>query len=81
MKTVAMEAATLDLCVAETQHDRVILTCAGHPIVLVVAISGMDEEQIRLSNSNPEFWKLMEQRGHEPTISRDELERRLEHGS
>jgi antitoxin (DNA-binding transcriptional repressor) of toxin-antitoxin stability system len=78
MKTVAMEAATLDLCVAEAQHDRVILTRAGHPIALVVAISGMDEEQIRLA-SNPEFWKLMEQRRHEPTISRDELERRIEH--
>ena len=76
MKTVAMEASTLDLCVAEAQQERVILTRDGHPIALVVAISGMDEEQIRLS-SNPEFWKLMQERSKEKTISRQELERRL----
>jgi antitoxin (DNA-binding transcriptional repressor) of toxin-antitoxin stability system len=78
MKTVAMEAATLDVCVAEAQHEGVILTRDGHPIALVVAVSGMDEEQIRLS-SNPEFWKLMDLRRREKTISRDELERRLDH--
>jgi antitoxin (DNA-binding transcriptional repressor) of toxin-antitoxin stability system len=77
MKTVAMEASTLDICVAEAQHERVILTRDGHPIALLVAIEGLDEEQIRLS-SNPEFWKLMEERRREKTISREELESRLD---
>jgi hypothetical protein len=39
MQTVAIEAATLDLCVAEAQHEGVILTRDGHPIALVVAVS------------------------------------------
>jgi hypothetical protein len=38
----------------------------------------MDEEQIRLS-SDPEFWKLMDLRRRENTITRAELERRLDH--
>ena len=54
-----------------------ILTRNGHPIALVVSVDGMDEEQIRLS-SDPEFWELMEERRHQKTISREELERRLD---
>jgi antitoxin (DNA-binding transcriptional repressor) of toxin-antitoxin stability system len=77
MKTVAMEASTLDTCVAEAQQERVILTRDGHPIALLVAIEGIDEEQIRLSSS-PEFWKLIEERRREKTISQKELERRLD---
>jgi antitoxin (DNA-binding transcriptional repressor) of toxin-antitoxin stability system len=77
MKTLAMEASTLDICVAEAQQERVILTRDGHPIALLVAIEGLDEEQIRLSSS-PEFWKLIQERRLEKTISRVELERRLD---
>ena len=73
MKTVALEDATLDLCVAEAQQEQVILTRNGHPIVLVMSVDGMDEEQIRLCGSN-EFWTLMEKRSRERTISRAELE-------
>ncbi len=77
MKTVPLENATLDLCVAEAQQDRLILTRNGHPVALLMGVDGMDEEQIRLS-SNPEFWKLMEERRRQKTISREELERRLD---
>ena len=76
MKTVPLETATLDLCVAEAQQDRLILTRDGHPVALLMGVDGMDEEQIRLSSS-PEFWKLMEERRRQKTISREELERRL----
>ncbi len=78
MKTVPVESTTLDMCVAEAQHQGVILTRDGQPVALVVPIDGMDEEQIRLCSS-PEFWKLMEDRRRESTISRAELERRLCH--
>jgi hypothetical protein len=77
MKTVPLEDATLDLCLAEAQQDRVILTRNGHPVALLMGVDGMDEEQIRLCSSN-KFWTLMEQRRREKTISREELERRLE---
>jgi antitoxin (DNA-binding transcriptional repressor) of toxin-antitoxin stability system len=73
-----MEDATLDRCVAEAQQEQVILTRDGHPVALVVGVDGMDEEQIRLSSS-PEFWMLMEERRQQRTISREELERRLDH--
>ena len=77
MKSVPMEDATLDRCVAEAQQERVILTRNGRPVALVVGVNGMDEEQIRLSSS-PEFWMLMEERRRQKTISREELERRLD---
>ena len=76
MKTRAIEEATLDRYVAEAQQERVILTRNRHLIALVTSVDGMDEEQIRLS-SDPEFWKLMEERRQQKTISREELERRL----
>jgi hypothetical protein len=72
-----MEDATLDLCVAEAQQERVILTRNGHPVALVVGVDGMDEEQVRLASS-PEFWMLMEERRRQRTISREELERKLD---
>ena len=77
MKTVPLEDATLDLVVAESQEDRVILTRGGHPIALVVGVDGLDEEQIRLGSS-PAFWKLIDERRGQRTISREELERRLD---
>ena len=78
MKTVAIEASTLETCVAEAKEQRVILTRDGQPIALLVAVEGIDEEQIRLA-STPEFWSLIEGRRGEKTISREELERRLDH--
>jgi hypothetical protein len=77
MKTVALEDATLDLCVAEAQRERIILTRDGHPIALVMGVDGMDEEQIRLCGSD-KFWTLMEERSREKMINRAELERRLD---
>ena len=77
MKTVPMEDVTLDRCVNKAQQERVILTRNGHPIALVVSVDGLDEEQIRLGSS-PEFWKLIEKSRGQKTISREELERRLE---
>jgi hypothetical protein len=40
-------------------------------------MDGMDEEPIRLASS-PEFWTLIEARRRQKTISRAELERRLD---
>ena len=77
MKTIPMEEATLELCVADAQRERLILTRNGDPIALVVGVAGMDEEQIRLSSS-PEFWKLIEESRRRKTISREELKRRLD---
>jgi hypothetical protein len=76
MKTLPVESATLDRCVAEAQQEQVILTCNGQPVALVTSVDGMDEEQIRRVN-DPDFWKLIEESRRQKTISRAELERRL----
>jgi antitoxin (DNA-binding transcriptional repressor) of toxin-antitoxin stability system len=76
MKTVDADLSTLDLCIGAAQNERVIVTRAGKPIAIVVGIEGLDQEQLELA-SNSEFWQLIEQRRRQPTISRDELERRL----
>lgn len=76
MKTLGMEQATLDSCVREAQDDRVLLTRDGRPVAVVVGLGGLDDEQIALGLSE-DFWKLIATRRREPTISRAELEKRL----
>ena len=76
MKTLGMEQATLDSCVREAQDDRVLLTRDGRPVAVVVGLGGLDDEQIALGLSE-DFWKLIATRRRESTISRAELEKRL----
>ena len=76
MKTLGMEQATLDSCVREAQDDRVLLTRDGRPVAVVVGLGGLDDEQIALGLSE-DFWKLIATRRRGPTISRAELEKRL----
>lgn len=76
MKTVGVEQATLDVCVRDAQHDRVLVTREGQPVALIVGIEGMDAEQVELG-SNDEFWKMISERRKQKTISRSELERKV----
>jgi hypothetical protein len=68
---------TLDACVRDAQRERIILTRRGIPVALVVGIEGLDEEQVQLGSSN-EFWKLITERRNQKTISRTELEKRID---
>lgn len=77
MKTLGIEQATLDSCVREAQDDRVLLTRDGRPVAVIVGLAGLDDEQIALGLSE-EFWRLIAARRRDPTISRSELERRLD---
>jgi antitoxin (DNA-binding transcriptional repressor) of toxin-antitoxin stability system len=76
VKTVGVEQATLDVCVRDAQHDRVLVTREGQPVALIVGIEGMDAEQVELG-SNDEFWKMISERRKQKTISRSELERKV----
>lgn len=76
MKVVEIQHTNLDQCVLESHHQRVVLTRDGIPLAIVVGVSGMDLEQIELSQSD-EFWKMIQQRRAGSTISREELQRRL----
>lgn len=53
------------------------MTENGKPIAIVIGVADMDEEQLQLSTSD-QFWMLISQRRKQQTISRMELERRLE---
>jgi antitoxin (DNA-binding transcriptional repressor) of toxin-antitoxin stability system len=76
MKTLDVGQARLDDCLAQSQSEPVVLTRAGVPIAAIVSLNGLDEEQIELGFSS-EFWNLIESRRRQPTITQQELERRL----
>jgi len=76
MKMIGLEETTLDACVTDAQHERVVVMRGGKAIALIVGIAGMDEEQLQLGSSD-KFWRLITERRRQQTISRAELERRL----
>ncbi len=51
MKTIQIEKATLDSCIAEAQQDRVVITRNGAPVAMIVGVGGLDEEHVQLSGS------------------------------
>lgn len=79
MKMVSLEEATLNTCVEDAQHERVVITRDGKPVALVIGVEGMDEEQVQLGSSD-KFWTLIEERRAQKTISRDELEEKIDRG-
>jgi hypothetical protein len=76
MKTIGLEHATLDACINDARHERVVLTRKGKPVALMVGVEGLDEEQLQLGSSK-KFWTLIEARRQQKTISRTELEQRI----
>lgn len=76
MKTIGLEHATLDACVKDARHERVVITRKGKPVALIVGVEGLDEEQLQLGSS-PKFWTLIEERRKQKTISRAELEKKI----
>jgi len=76
MKTVALEKSSLSACVDQAQRDRVVVLRNRKPVALIVGVEGLDREQLELGSSD-RFWRLIEQRRKEKTITRAELERRL----
>lgn len=78
MKSISLEQARLDVCVDDAQRDRVVITRNGKPIALIIGVEGLDEEQLQLGSSN-RFWEFIQQRRKQKTISRAELEKRLDH--
>ncbi|OIP32881.1 MAG: hypothetical protein COW04_05515 [Deltaproteobacteria bacterium CG12_big_fil_rev_8_21_14_0_65_43_10] len=72
-QTVGLEQATLKFCINEARQERVIVTRQGKPVALVI---GIDEEQLELG-SDDSFWKLIEERRTQDTISREQLEKSI----
>lgn len=73
MKTVAVSDFNFD----HLPEQGLVVTRDGQPLALVVDVKGLDIEQIEFGKSS-EFWQLIAERRSQPTISRQELERRLD---
>lgn len=63
-------------CVDMSQKDRVVITRRGKPAAVLVGVEGKDWGDVVLQAS-PSFWKLIEERRKEPTLSMKELRTRL----
>lgn len=63
-------------CVDMSQKDQVVITRRGKPAAVMVGVEGKDWEEVVLQTS-ASFWKLIEERRKEPTMSLKELRTRL----
>ena len=63
-------------CIDEAQKDRVIITRRGKPAAVLVGVEGDDWETVILE-TDPTFWKLVQKRRKQPTVSLEELKARL----
>ncbi|MCP4105740.1 MAG: hypothetical protein GY749_09410 [Desulfobacteraceae bacterium] len=76
MKMLNMEQTTLHMCNKEAQSDRLIITSKGKPVAIIVGLDGIDEEQLEAGISE-KFWSLIEKRRKQKTVSRAELEEKI----
>jgi prevent-host-death family protein len=63
-------------CVDMSQRDQVVITRRGKPAAVMVGVEGKDWEEVVLQASST-FWKFIEERRKEPTMSMKELRTRL----
>ena len=63
-------------CVDLSQQDHVVITRRGKPAAVMVGVEGKDWEGLVLQTSST-FWRLIDERRNEPTMSMKELRSRL----
>jgi PHD/YefM family antitoxin component YafN of YafNO toxin-antitoxin module len=80
MKVIGLKETSLDACVDEAQHEKIVITRNGKPVALVLGVAGLDAEQVELGSS-PDFWKLIAKRRRQRTITRAQLEGRIREAS
>lgn len=78
MKTISVRDLQKHVrdCVSASQRDRVVVTRHGVPAVLMIGVKGSDWETLALQ-TNPSFWRMIEQRRKDKTVSLDEMKRRV----
>ena len=78
MKTIPVRdlQKKIKACVDQAQRDRVVITRHGRPAAVLVGVEGEDWEDVVLQ-TDPAFWKLIRARRKQPTLSLDELKKRL----
>ena len=77
MKILGIQDTQLEDCVRQARRQAVVLTRRGKPVAVMFGIKGMDLEQVELS-LDADFWKMIEERRKQPTISHSELLKRLD---
>ncbi len=55
-------------CVKASQRGRVVVTRHGVPTALIIGVEGTDWETLALQ-TNPAFWRMIEKRRSEKTVS------------
>jgi prevent-host-death family protein len=81
MKTISVRELQKNIreSVDAAQEDKVVITRHGKPAALLIGVEGDDWESVVLETSKP-FWKLIEKRRKQKTISLREM-RKLIHPS
>ncbi len=76
MKTISTRTLQTHVrdCVKASQRDRVVVTRHGIPTALIIGIEGVDWETLAIQ-TNPSFWRMIEKRRSENTISLETLRR------
>lgn len=64
-------------CVQASQRGRVVVTRHGVPTALLIGVEGTDWETLALQ-TNPSFWRMIQERRSEDTISLRALRREVE---
>lgn len=79
MKSISMKEAQSDIeaVLTSAQKERIVVTRAGKPCVVIVGIEGYDAEDLNLASSS-EFWQMIEERRQGRSIPLAELRARLE---
>jgi prevent-host-death family protein len=78
MKSVSADYAESNLkaLLNSAQKERILVTRSGKPCAVILGIESYDQEDLQLASS-PEFWRMIEKRRQEPSISLSELKARL----
>ena len=63
-------------CLAEAQRERVVITRDGKPTGLLTGVEGYDLEDLFYA-SDPDFWKMIEERRRQPTVDQEQVDRLL----
>lgn len=78
MKTITMRELqrSIKACVDDSQRDRVVVTRHGRPAAVMVGVEGEDWESV-VTRTDLSFWKLIQLRRRQPTLSLEQLRARL----
>jgi prevent-host-death family protein len=78
MKTIGIRELQKRLkeVVETSQKEGVVVTRNGKPASLVIGVEGSDWEDVAYQTS-PRFWKLIEERRNQETVSLSEMKERV----